>query len=292
MKLLVHQHIYYHDQVDYIINKLSHIVDCDWDLYVTYSDYNEETEQKIKNFKSDAFFIKVKNVGYDIWPFIIVLRAVDLEKYNYVLKLHTKNFYKKEIIYNDLKTINYGWRNTLYDTYLYSKRIFKHNIARLTKNPNLGIIVNKNFFLQFGKYCNLNLPEETFLMNKLKKRLGINSNYDWFIAGTMFLAKANIFEKLKFSDIDEDDFSSESKTNISGSMAHVIERVFCLLADDKGYEIAVVHNKGKYDKFFDRILLIYNTQNKKHKVIQLFGLKIKIKRKFLKFKKPLKGVIY
>ena len=272
MKLLVHQHIYYHDQVDYIINKLSHIVDCDWDLYVTYSDYNEETEQKIKNFKSDAFFIKVKNVGYDIWPFIIVLRAVDLEKYNYVLKLHTKNFYKKEIIYNDLKTINYGWRNTLYDTYLYSKRIFKHNIARLTKNPNLGIIVNKNFFLQFGKYCNLNLPEETYLMDALKTRLGINSDYDKFVAGTMFMARADIFEKLRNSDIDEEDFSLESKTNITGSMAHVIERVFCILADDKGYKIDIVQSKSKHDKFFSRIFQFIILKIKNIRLFKFLGL--------------------
>ena len=62
MKLLVHEHIYYHDQVDYIIKKLSKISDCDWDLYVTYAEYNESTEKKLKKFKPDTHFIKVKNV--------------------------------------------------------------------------------------------------------------------------------------------------------------------------------------------------------------------------------------
>ena len=44
MKLLVHQHIYYHDQVDYIINKLSHIVDCDW--YLNNQDWMKSIEDK------------------------------------------------------------------------------------------------------------------------------------------------------------------------------------------------------------------------------------------------------
>ena len=120
-------------------------------------------------------------------------------------------------------------------------------------------------------------------MDSLKTRLGINSDYNKFIAGTMFMAKADIFEKLRNSDIDENDFSLESASNTSGSLAHVLERVFCILAEDKGYGVLAVENKEKYDKFRYRIFSIHNAHNKKHKVIQLCGLKFKIKRK--KFRK-------
>ena len=159
MKLLVHEHIYYHDQVDYIIKKLSKISDCDWDLYVTYAEYNESTEKKLKKFKPDTHFIKVKNVGYDIWPFIVVLRGVDLAKYDFILKLHTKSYYRQEKFYNKYSTVGYGWRDALYNTYLFSKWVFKNNLKQFVNNSNLGMIVNKHFFLQFGKYWHLELPE-------------------------------------------------------------------------------------------------------------------------------------
>ena len=70
MKLLVHFHVYYHDQVDYFIEKMSNINGCDWDLYVTMSEMNPETVGKLRQFKPSAVFIKIENLGYDVWPFI------------------------------------------------------------------------------------------------------------------------------------------------------------------------------------------------------------------------------
>ena len=90
-RLIVHFHIYYHDQVDYFINKMKNINGCDWDLLVTYSTASSKTEAMIKEFKPDAQFLKVENAGYDVWPFIKVLKVLDFTKYDYILKLHTKN---------------------------------------------------------------------------------------------------------------------------------------------------------------------------------------------------------
>ena len=242
LKLLVHVHIYYHEQVDYIIEKLNNIVDCDWDLYVTYSQYNEDTEQKFKQFKSDTHFINVKNVGYDVWPFIVVLKEIDLKQYDLVLKLHTKSYYEETITFNHYTMYGFGWRDTLYDTYLFSHNAFKNILKIFTKHPNVGIIVNNHLLIKSDKY---NTVEETFLTNEIKRLLDINSTYNRFIAGTMFMARAEILGKLKASSITEKDFSLESKTQTTGSFAHSLERIFCLLAVNKGYRVLAIRNKSK-----------------------------------------------
>lgn len=46
-RLFVHFHVYYHEQIDYFINKLSNINLCRWDLYVTVCEDNKETNNKI-----------------------------------------------------------------------------------------------------------------------------------------------------------------------------------------------------------------------------------------------------
>ena len=91
MRLLVHFHVYYHDQVDYFIEKMSNINGCEWDLYVTMNNLVQETVDKLTVLKPDTHFIEMENVGYDVWPFIDVIKSVDISDYDLVMKLHTKS---------------------------------------------------------------------------------------------------------------------------------------------------------------------------------------------------------
>ena len=117
-RLLVHFHIYYHDQVEFFIEKMRNIVGCEWDLIVTYSEGSEQTESLIKEFKPEAEFLQVENAGYDVWPFIKVLKTVDFDRYDYILKLHTKNVSPTKNRINGLALKNDRWRNILVDSML------------------------------------------------------------------------------------------------------------------------------------------------------------------------------
>lgn len=50
-KLLVIFHIYYHEQIDYFIDKLCNINGIDWDLFITYTSESEETISKLRKLK-------------------------------------------------------------------------------------------------------------------------------------------------------------------------------------------------------------------------------------------------
>ena len=118
-KILVHFHLYYHNQIDFWIDKFSNINHCDWDLFVTYVDENKESKNKILKIKPDTKFIKVKNAGYDILPFLKIIENVNLGEYDYILKMHTKNYRAKPYI-----GIGYDWRNLLVSAILDSAKRF------------------------------------------------------------------------------------------------------------------------------------------------------------------------
>ena len=61
-KLLVIFHIYYHEHVDYYLDKIKNINGCEWDLLVTYVAYSSETEQKVRAIKPNASFFEVDNL--------------------------------------------------------------------------------------------------------------------------------------------------------------------------------------------------------------------------------------
>ena len=65
MKVLVHLHVYYLDQVPYFLEKLSSIGGCQWDLVVTSSSLPPREESLLREFKPDVRFIQAENVGYD-----------------------------------------------------------------------------------------------------------------------------------------------------------------------------------------------------------------------------------
>ena len=111
-KLLVHLHLYYHDQLGYFISKLKNIT-CAYDLYVTYTTENKETNDKLHKFKNDVHLLLLENKGYDLYPFIEVINRVNLDDYTYILKLHTKNYRNAYWSYNKISYIHY-WNRINY----------------------------------------------------------------------------------------------------------------------------------------------------------------------------------
>ena len=79
-RLLVYLHLYYHEQLPFFLERLSSVDGCNWDLVVSWSEENEESERLLRAFRPDVTILKVANVGYDIWPFIAMLRAVDIRR--------------------------------------------------------------------------------------------------------------------------------------------------------------------------------------------------------------------
>ncbi|HIT93378.1 MAG TPA: hypothetical protein IAD11_10745 [Candidatus Stercorousia faecigallinarum] len=240
-KLLVHLHLFYQDQLDFMLKKLKNISDCKWDLYVTITEENSETERKLKTFAPNVKIIKINNIGYDIWPFIKVIQSVNLDNYDYVLKIHTKN-YQKKLWLNGFKKKGFWWRNELINAILKDKNQFKKNLSLLSSKSDCGMVCSKIMLWDIGNYW----PEDTYLLKEELNFLKFKSQYKHFCAGTMFLARANIFKFLQNKEINEQCFTRSSHTKETGTRAHTYERIFCIAVDEFGYKIYTNKNKKEY----------------------------------------------
>lgn len=271
-KLLVCVHIYYHNQVDYVIEKLKNITGVCYDLYVTYSVENKETKEKFLKFNENTKFLIVENKGYDIYPFLCLINELSLENYGYVLKLHTKN--KDEFD-------SYSWRDDLYENLMGTKNIFKTNLKKLKK---YGLVGSKKRITTMNR----RFPENTFLFEKVCNNIGLKPKKANFVAGTIFLSKIEIIKKIKELNLLQLDFENKvMKTGSEGTNAHVTERLFGVICNEMGYKIYGSNQRKLFSKEWKNKSLrtLFSIQNKNcKKYYTFFGITFSTNRYKYKIK--------
>lgn len=276
-KVLVHLHLFYYNQTDYFIKKLKNITNCNWDLFVTFVEEDKNSINKIKKFKPDTIFKKVENYGYDIYPFIQIIKSVNLDNYDYILKLHTKN-YQEKLWLNGFKKSGYWWRNELVDSLLKNKIRFIKNLNYLNKHPKTGFICSKIMLWELGS----KFAEDTYLLEDELKLLDFKTKYKKYCAGTMFFAKANIYKFLQQDNINIEKFAPSIKTKSTGTIAHTYERILTIAAIESGYKIKTIPNYREniykfFKTLFKSMFSIHNSDKKnKNKKITILGFNIYI----------------
>lgn len=274
-RLLVIFHLHYHNQVDFFVKKLKNINHCNWDLYVTYSEDNEASKEKILKVKQNANFIKVENGGYDILPFYKIIKKINLDSYDYVLKIHTKAFRQQENKFGK----GFLWRNNLVNALLGTKGIFRTCLKILKKQPSIGMIATKNSILDMNTRL---LPEDTYLYDEICQKYNLPNRHSFFVAGTMFICRASLLKWLQNLTLDEQEFFIDNEqTGMCGKPIHVLERLLGTMIESQGYEIYGVKTRKSFEQilkiFLQNVFSIKNSNDKKHKIITILGIRTSIK---------------
>lgn len=233
-RLLVIFHIYYHEHISYYIQKLRNINGVDWDLIATSNDMEDETIAKIKNLKPDTVFLTVDNTGYDILPFIRTIKAYDILKYDYIMKLHTKNTDIRKYKLNGLCLKNDRWRNILVDSMLKTPERFRR-CMNLMNNEKTGCICSYELLVKLT----MKRKEDMSLLKNEADRIGIKTGSVRFCAGTMFIIRPECLRKIIKADIDQAKWQNKGSHAI-GTIAHVYERLLSLSVEDAGYNISTI----------------------------------------------------
>lgn len=281
MKLLVHLHVYYHDQVGYFAEKLRNISGCEWSLFVTMSAPDAGTESVLRAVRPDAVFLLTDNVGYDIWPFISVMKSVRLEDYDLVMKLHTKGLASINIHHVSLD--GYGWRNALAEALLKDERRFRRILSVFRDEPETGLLCSDIFLM-------LPLPwtdEDSPALDKELSRIGLDVKDRHFCVGTMFIARASCYSFLQKADITEDMFPKEQISHSGGTLAHVYERILSMAPSAYGFKArglvswpavsAWLLADRIFSAVFRNIFSINREGSDRHKVLRVAGLKFRLK---------------
>lgn len=233
-RILVILHIWYQEQIDYFIDKMGNISGCEWDLLVTTTHNDPQIADKLLAFRSNAKIITVPNIGYDIGPFIRIIKSYDISQYDYILKLHTKGALPKKARINGVNLQGLRWRNLLVNSLIGTTERFQKVLNKMDRE-DVGMVCCYELY----KYLHKSLPEDTYMLDKEAARIGVQIVVNKFLAGSMFIVKTKALTKLIKAQIDVDSWDKFSESQSIGSEAHVYERLLCAAVTDAGYKIAL-----------------------------------------------------
>lgn len=232
--LLVHLHLYYTDMWPEFAGYLSNLSDYDYDLYITGVEISPEIRKNILSFKKDTKILITENRGHDVWPFLSVLNQVDLDKYSYIIKIHTKNTSFDVPVKTNKRIFSRFWmKKLLIEALIGSPQIIKQNLENFSKDPKLGMIGSKYLISASPK----KLVDVINKIDPVAKKIGINDTSDkTYVEGTMFMVRAGLM-KIFQHKFTAQDFTPSERTGSSGALSHVMEIVFPIGISAEGYTI-------------------------------------------------------
>lgn len=285
-KLLVHLHLYYTDQCDYFVEKLRNIAGCEWDLHVTMVKHEPATEQKILSAFPSATISILENRGYDIRPFIQLLKSVNLDGYDYVLKLHTKSYYDKPTRVNKFWYSGYEWRNIMVDCLLKDKACFMRLLDIFEKSEKTGMVCSRLFYMAMSDF----LPEDCSVLKREAYRIGLAIKSRRFLTGSIFMARTAPYKLLQSGKITADIFPCKTPTHSFGTMAHVYERILSLVINaaklkvktisyDRPKEIYLGIVKESIQPVIEHCFSLRREGEDRIKTLRIFWLRIPLEKK-------------
>lgn len=236
-EIAVQIHLFYIDTLDEIIENINNIPYA-YDCFISTDD---EKKKKIIEAKfAEKCTAKNVNVavmvnrGRDVAPLLIQLKNT-INNYKYICHIHSKK----------TATNDYGvmWRKYLYHHLFGTKKNVTNIIEHFENNPDIGLIFPETFpVIENQAIWGSNEVKCAALM----KKLGIKSELDArpaFPVGNMFWARVDAVKGIFEHGFNTADFPQESG-QVNMTLAHQIERIWCYLAQDAGYDYCKTFNNS------------------------------------------------
>lgn len=226
-KLAVIIHSYHEELLGDILAKLD-LEQCAHQIYITTStDKITHVEETVNMVGMTARILPVENYGRDIAPFLKAVRLARTDRCGTVLKLHTK---KSAHLGNGTQ-----WREELLGSLLATGQTLRA-INAFDADPTLGLIGPAGHFLALSDFPGLNTGGVLALADELGIP-NIQTDETGFVAGSMFYARIEIWDKLVGLSGLENRFEAEAGQT-GGTFAHIIERFSGLLTISEGFRVA------------------------------------------------------
>lgn len=234
-RVAVALHLYYADLLPEVCEQLRTILEP-FDLYVT-TPFEADVPAILNAASAIAnrtVVCVVENKGRDIRPFLMLLRSGLLDPYAICLKLHGK-----KSNYSDRGT---EWRRNIYGDLLGTSLVARQSLA-LFDDPAVGMVGSWRYFLSHPRFWGAN---ETRL-RELLEATGLERKPDEpslaFYAGSMFWFRPQALVRL--AQLPESVLAFEEEAGQQdGTLAHVCERSFAIVARRSGYRSTAVPLAG------------------------------------------------
>jgi GT2 family glycosyltransferase len=203
------------------------------DIYVTTSP--EKLLLATKLVLTDFPHAKIsacENKGRDVAPFVALVKSASLDRYDYVLKLHTKKSPHLGEEYG------HRWRRSLVNSLVPPGKVAAL-LAHLQSHPEIGLTAPSAWLSSLHQ--TVGYAQNLSALRLWAARLGfeVESQDYTFPAGTMFWVRGRVLSEIRHLDIQPGDFEPEAG-QLDGTLAHVLERLMPLFAFKCGMCIAPI----------------------------------------------------
>jgi lipopolysaccharide biosynthesis protein len=229
-RVAVALHLFYVDLLEELLGYLESICEP-FDLFIT-TPFEADIPRILATTAKSGLAVTIaltENRGRDVGPFLSLLRAGLLDKYDAVLKLHSK-----KSLYSEQGR---SWRRQLLAPLCGDSLTVFKSLA-LVRREQVGIVGPTKYFLTNENYWGAN--KDT--LRKILAAGGLRDAADpglAFFAGTMFWFKPATLTAIH--DMPEEVFAFEDEDGKQdGTLAHAWERAFCQLARGAGFRAAVI----------------------------------------------------
>ncbi len=261
-RILVCLHLFYMESWPVIAKYLENLSPYKFDLIVTYVDgmYNEKTLSDIIKWCPAVKLKMYPNLGFDVGPFVDVLRDINLDAYDIVFKLHSKGTSRKFIYIYEQIFKTHDWFFNLFNGVLSGINVHI-SIDKLLNSRKIGLIAASNLVVN-------DPPHKQYFTNEWASKLGIgiNNNYR-YVAGTCYAVRSHLLKPIKMLGLTINDFEKTERGFFS--LAHAMERIVCACVEPAGFTLdGNVTQHPKYDRElavyrkFSAIRLLYDKRFK------------------------------
>ena len=226
-RIAVVLHLYYTELWPEIRDSLRNLPKP-FDLLVSLSEVTGTGfDEEIRRFFPSAKIRTIENRGRDIAPFLSFLNAGDLDRYDYVCKIHSK--------VSPHRIDWHRWRGHLLQQLLGHPTIVEEILETFERDERIGIVGPATQVTRDVEYWGSNFER----VRGMADRLGfeIEAGGLEFFQGSMFWFRPRAFAALRELALETGDFELESG-QVDGTLAHAVERIFSFAVRHSGFEIA------------------------------------------------------
>jgi glycosyltransferase involved in cell wall biosynthesis/lipopolysaccharide biosynthesis protein len=183
------------------------------DQYLTIpAHFGSKEKELIKSKFPHANQVSVENLGQDVGALFQLMKKVDLCKYKFICKIHTK---KGENMPDE-------WRRALLDGVLGSVQQVQYIIKKFREDSKILMAGSRQLYLHGPSYLfkNKEIIESVF-KEKINDFNFLKADW-WFIAGTCFWIRTSILKELENCELS----FQPSEYVVDGTIAHATERMF------------------------------------------------------------------
>ena len=229
-------HLFYLELFDEILDDLDNIVEP-FDLYVTTpfeADVSRILDATDRRGRGVTVVI-CRNQGRDVGPFVALFRTGRLDRYDAVLKLHSKKSRYSEK--GDF------WRRELYAPLCGDSMTVLRSLW-LIRERGCGVVGPARYFLTNHGFWGANRERLAMILQSCGAPCTPDGPELAFFAGTMFWFAPRALAAIHRAQGEAVAFEPENGKQ-DGTLAHAWERAFCLIARAAGHSISSASLDGR-----------------------------------------------